>query len=223
MSTVTPLEDEVRNLARRARSALDTRKGQLLQLRAHLERLRAEQQERQRYRQLCEQVAALLQTAAEQARRDAREQVELLVTDALRYVFGHNLEFQVVTQDRGGRPEADFYVVSSYGPHRVQNRPQDARGGGVVDVVSLALRTALLLLARPPLEGPIVLDEPAKHVSEEYIARVASFLKETSASFGRQVIMVTHNQHLAHTGDRAYLVEMKDGISRVREVAVSLT
>ncbi|MEW5933577.1 MAG: ATP-binding protein [Bacillota bacterium] len=220
---VTPAEVEVRDLARRARASLEQRRGQLLQLKADLERLKGELAERQRYRELCTQVAALLRTAAEQARRDAREQVELLVTDALRYVFGPHLEFQVVTQERAGRSEAEFYVVSSFGSQRVQNRPQDARGGGVVDVVSLALRAALLLLARPPLEGPIVLDEPAKHVSEEYIARVASFLKETSSSFGRQVIMVTHNQHLAHTGDRAYLVEMKDGVSRAREVAVSLT
>ncbi|MDI6825024.1 MAG: ATP-binding protein, partial [Bacillota bacterium] len=205
---VTPAEVEVRDLARRARASLEQRRGQLLQLKADLERLKGELAERQRYRELCTQVAALLRTAAEQARRDAREQVELLVTDALRYVFGPHLEFQVVTQERAGRSEAEFYVVSSFGSQRVQNRPQDARGGGVVDVVSLALRAALLLLARPPLEGPIVLDEPAKHVSEEYIARVASFLKETSSSFGRQVIMVTHNQHLAHTGDRAYLVEM---------------
>lgn len=220
---VTPAEVEVRELAKRARASLEQRRGQLLQLKADLERLKGELAERQRYRELCTQVAALLRTAAEQARRDAREQVELLVTDALRYVFGPHLEFQVVTQERAGRSEAEFYVVSSFGSQRVQNRPQDARGGGVVDVVSLALRAALLLLARPPLEGPIVLDEPAKHVSEEYIARVASFLKETSSSFGRQVIMVTHNQHLAHTGDRAYLVEMKDGVSRAREVAVSLT
>ncbi|MBC7340105.1 MAG: ATP-binding protein [Firmicutes bacterium] len=210
-------------MAKRARASLEQRRGQYLQLKADLERLKGELAERQRYRELCTQVAVLLRTAAEQARRDAREQVELLVTDALRYVFGPHLEFQVVTQERAGRSEAEFYVVSSFGSQRVQNRPQDARGGGVVDVVSLALRAALLLLARPPLEGPIVLDEPAKHVSEEYIARVASFLKETSSSFGRQVIMVTHNQHLAHTGDRAYLVEMKDGVSRAREVAVSLT
>lgn len=220
---VTPAEVEVRELAKRARASLEQRRGQYLQLKADLERLKGELAERQRYRELCTQVAVLLRTAAEQARRDAREQVELLVTDALRYVFGPHLEFQVVTQERAGRSEAEFYVVSSFGSQRVQNRPQDARGGGVVDVVSLALRAALLLLARPPLEGPIVLDEPAKHVSEEYIARVASFLKETSSSFGRQVIMVTHNQHLAHTGDRAYLVEMKDGVSRAREVAVSLT
>lgn len=218
-----PAEAEVRELARRARATLEQRRGQCLQLEADLARLKAELAERQRYRELCTQVAALLRTAAEQARRDAREQVEMLVTDALRYVFGPHMEFQVVAQERSGRSDAEFYVVSSFGSQRVQNRPQDARGGGVVDVVSLALRAALLLLARPPLEGPIVLDEPAKHVSEEYIARVASFLKETSSSFGRQVIMVTHNQHLAHTGDRAYVVEMKDGVSRAREVTVSLT
>lgn len=216
-------EQEVQEMAARARKALEQRWGQRRQVEEELGRLRQRLEETQRRRMLYRQVAALLHAVAERAREDAREQVEILVTDALRYVFGPHLEFQVVAEQRAGRPEADFYVVSSYGTHRVQNRPQDARGGGVVDVVSLALRTALLLLARPRLAGPVVLDEPAKHVSEEYIARVASFLKETSASFDRQVIMITHNQHLAHAGDRAYLVEMKDGVSRVRELALSLT
>lgn len=220
---LTATELEVQSLVARARQVLEQRRGRREQLQEQLARLRKSLAERQRDRQLYGQVAALLRTVAEHARRDAREQVEMLVTDALRYVFGPHLEFQVVTQERAGRSEAEFYVVSSYGTHRVQTRPQDARGGGVVDVVSLALRAALLLLARPPLAGPMVLDEPAKHVSEEYIARVASFLKETSSSFGRQVIMVTHNQHLAQTGDKAYLVEMKEGVSRVRELAVSLT
>lgn len=220
---VMAAEQEIQDMAGRARKVLEQRRGQQRQVEEELARLRQSLADRQRRRELYGQVAALLRTVAERAREDAREQVEILVTDALRYVFGPHLEFQVLTEQRAGRSEADFYVVSSYGSHRVQNRPQDARGGGVVDVVSLALRAALLLLARPPLAGPVVLDEPAKHVSEEYIARVASFLKETSSSFGRQVIMITHNQHLAHTGDKAYLVEMKDGISQVRELAVSLT
>ena len=87
-----------------------------------------------------------------------------------------------------------------------------------MDVISLALRLALLHAFRPPVGGPAVLDEPGKHVSEEYAPQLARFLKGFSQSLGRQVIMVSHNQHLADSADIAYLMEMKQGASRVRRV-----
>ncbi|ASS74566.1 ATPase [Tumebacillus algifaecis] len=165
-----------------------------------------------------EQVKILLQESSAFAREQARRQIETMVTNALQFIFGdQDLEFRVEIDEVRGRAEGEFLVVSTYGGEiPVQTRPQDARGGGVVDVISLALRAALLHANRPRLDGPIILDEPAKHVSEEYSRQVAEFLKQLSTAFGRQIIMVTHNQHLANTGDTAYMVEMRSGKSYVR-------
>ncbi|HEU4965636.1 MAG TPA: ATP-binding protein [Bacilli bacterium] len=165
-----------------------------------------------------QQVKILLQESSAFAREQARRQIETMVTNALQFIFGDkDMEFRVVIEEVRGRAEGEFLVVSTYGGEiPVQTRPQDARGGGVVDVISLALRAALLHANRPRLDGPIILDEPAKHVSEEYSRQVAEFLKQISTAFGRQIIMVTHNQHLANTGDTAYMVEMRSGKSYVR-------
>jgi DNA repair exonuclease SbcCD ATPase subunit len=166
-----------------------------------------------------EQVRLLLLEAARHAREQGRRQVEYLVSQALQFVFGGDVEFKVEVEEKRDRPEAEFYVCSTYGGnYRVETTPQDARGGGVVDVISLALRLALLHAFRPPVGGPAVLDEPGKHVSEEYAPQLARFLKSFSQSLGRQVIMVSHNQHLADTADIAYLVEMQQGASRVRRI-----
>ena len=166
-----------------------------------------------------EKVRLLLQEAARHAREQGRRQVEFMVTQALQFVFGGDLEFKVVIEEKRDRPEAEFYVCSSYGGDlRVETAPQDARGGGVVDVISLALRLALLHAFRPPVGGPVILDEPAKHVSEEFSPQVAQFLKSFSQSLGRQIIMVSHNQHLADSADIAYLVEMSQGRSSVRRI-----
>lgn len=166
-----------------------------------------------------EQVRLLLLEAARHAREQGRRQVEYLVSQALQFVFGGDVEFKVEVEEKRDRPEAEFYVCSTYGGnYRVETTPQDARGGGVVDVISLALRLALLHAFRPPVGGPAVLDEPGKHVSEEYAPQLARFLKSFSQSLGRQVIMVSHNQHLADTADIAYLVEMQHGASRVRRI-----
>ncbi len=182
---------------------------------AREERLRAVREEIE----CLEQVRLLLSAAAEYAREQGRRQMELLVTQALQFVFGGDLEFRVKIEEKRERAEAEFLVSSTYGGEtRVETTPQDARGGGVVDVISLALRLAFLQALRPPVGGPLVLDEPAKHVSDEFAPQVARFLKECSQALGRQVIMVSHNQHLADAADVAYLVEMRQGKSSVRRI-----
>ena len=156
---------------------------------------------------------------SEHAREQARQTIESMVTRALQYVFGADLEFKIRIEESRGRPEAEFYVASTYGGEDVvENRPQDARGGGVVDVISLALRLVLLQSTRPLLEGPLLLDEPAKHVSDEFAFNVAEFLRELAQVFDRQVIMVTHNHQLAGVADNAFRVEMGEGKSRVNQV-----
>lgn len=201
----------------RLRAVYHRRKGQRDRLAAERERAGRRLGEVLEELEILGQVKALLQETSTFAREQARRRIEGMVTDALQYTFGSDLEFKVRVEELRGRPEAEFLVASTYGGDvRVENTPQDARGGGVVDVISLALRLALLEVNRPPLPGPIILDEPAKHVSEEFSLNVAQFLKGVSESFGRQVILVTHNAHLAGAGDVAYHVEMKEGRSVVQ-------
>ncbi|NLB89398.1 MAG: ATP-binding protein, partial [Syntrophomonadaceae bacterium] len=90
-----------------------------------------------------------------------------------------------------------------------------SRGGGIVDIISLALRIALLETSRPALDGPLILDEPAKHVSQDYSHNVAEFLKLVVNTFERQVIMVTHNSYLADSGDKAFEVKIESGVTQV--------
>lgn len=163
-----------------------------------------------------QKVNTIYRTAAEYARSQSKQIMESLVTNALTIVFTGDLQFQVELDSRGDKAEAFFFVSSTYGGERVvRNEPQEARGGGIVDIISLALRIALMETSRPRLGGPLVLDEPAKHVSEEYSRNVAQFLNMVVESFGRQVIMVTHNQHLVDAGNTAYEVTLDDGTSRV--------
>jgi len=197
----------------KARMALSRRKGERDQLGRDLEARQAELAELQEQAAVYDQVIALLQQTSEQARAQARERIERLVTNALQSIFGPEYSFRIELTEKAGRPEAEFYVISTIGGEPVQSRPQESRGGGVVDVVSLALRIAMLETYRPKLEGPLLLDEPAKHVSDEYIQPTAAFLKTISAVFQRQIIMVTHSAHLAQTADVAYQVVLRNGRS----------
>lgn len=165
-----------------------------------------------------EKVQALFARASEYAREQLKSRVEETVTAALLAVFGEGLTFRINIYQVGGQPAAEWQVISQYGNLEVAACPEDARGGGITDVVSLALRLAMLELVRPRVKGPVILDEPGKMISAEYAENLAGFLKQYAASMGRQVIMVTHNAALADVADKSYLVTQKDGVSEAREI-----
>ncbi len=164
-------------------------------------------------------VSILLQKTADYSREQAKKQIETLVTKCLQYIFETNIEFIIETEELRGKSSAEFYVTNIIEDTIIKTKPELSRGGGVVDIVALALRIAFLQIHKPRIEGPLILDEPAKHVSEEFIFNVADFLKQTSELFDRQVIMVTHNDHLASIASNINKVTIKDGISLVNKIA----
>jgi DNA repair exonuclease SbcCD ATPase subunit len=165
-----------------------------------------------------QKVKLLLQNASQFAREQSKTQMEYLVTQCLQYIFDPSMEFRIQLIEKANRIEGDFFVVSKINNSEIVTRPQDSRGGGVVDVISLALRVAMMEIHDPKIDGPIILDEPAKHVSEDFIGNVAEFLKQISTLFNRQIIMVTHNHHLLESADVCYNVKLNDGVSIVESV-----
>ena len=168
--------------------------------------------------ELLEKVTILFQKTSEYARLQAKRQIETLVTKCLQYVFENNIEFVIELEELRNKANAEFYVTSDSNGIIIKTKPELSRGGGVVDIVSLALRIAFLQIHKPRIQGPLILDEPAKHVSDDYIFNVGDFLKQTSEMFNRQIIMVTHNQHLSAISSSSYRVELDGSISYTRRV-----
>lgn len=167
---------------------------------------------------LLSKVSILFQKTSEFAREQAKSQIESLVTKCLQFVFDSDIKFLIEIEELRGKANAEFYVVNEVEDILIKTKPELSRGGGVVDIVSLALRIAFLQIHKPRIQGPLILDEPAKHVSEEFVFNVADFLKQTSELFNRQIIMVIYNNHLAAIGINAHKVELKGSISSVMEV-----
>ncbi|NLY78274.1 MAG: ATPase [Tissierellia bacterium] len=168
--------------------------------------------------ELNEKVVVLLQKTSEFARNQAKLQIESLVTNCLQYIFENNSEFQIEIEESYNKPSAEFYVITKDKDIIVKTKPELSRGGGVIDIISLALRIAFMQIHKPSIEGPLILDEPAKHVSNDYIYNVAEFLKKASEMFRRQIIMVTHNNYLSAIGTNTYRVELNGTVSHVEKV-----
>jgi DNA repair exonuclease SbcCD ATPase subunit len=161
------------------------------------------------------QTNILFQKTSEFQRKKACRQIEELGTFALQYVFGHEFRLEISMTPSGKKPEAEIYIVSMEEGQEIRTTAQDSRGGGIVDIVSLALKIVILQAYEPKIDGPIILDEPGKHVSSEYIMPLANFLKEVSQKFDRQIILVTHNPYLAETADKKLMVMLVNGKSKV--------
>lgn len=168
-----------------------------------------------------EKVSILLQKTSEFARSQAKIQIESLVTNCLQYIFENNMKFKIEIEELYGKPSADFFVITKHNDIIIKTKPELSRGGGVVDIISLALRIAFLQINKPQIEGPLILDEPAKHVSEDYIFNVADFLKKASEMFNRQIIIVTHNNHLSAIGTNTYKINLNETVSHVERLGIN--
>lgn len=192
--------------------------GKIEILENQLEKIEKSLEEKEKYSEVLSQVSVLFQKTSEFAREQSKRQIEDTVTKCLQFIFETDIEFLIELSEARSVPIAEFFVQSNYSEgYSIKTKPEIARGGGVVDIISLALRIAFLQQNQPSLSGPLILDEPGKHVSNDYIFNLGEFLKQSSNVFHRQIIMVTHNPHLSQISDKSFYVKNKGGISEVSQ------
>lgn len=161
-------------------------------------------------------IQSVLSQIADKVRIVSKDKLEQIVSSAIQFVFGPAFSFHIDMNQSSGKSQAEFYLVQEKNNQMIMTRPIDSHGGGVVDIISLALRIAVIHMhSNPSLSGPLILDEPGKHVSEEYAERMAQFLKYISSHFGRQIILVTHQPYLAEAADKHFEVQYWGGQSHV--------
>lgn len=141
-----------------------------------------------------------------------KEEVEELVTQGLCEIFEDPyIEFNINFVEKRNQTEALFYLTTKKDDQLIKGDIISTYGGGIVDVISISLRIIIMQLLR--LEGPLILDEPGKNISSQYIGNFGKFLIDVSKAFDRQIIMVTHNRVLADCANNIIKVEQKNGIS----------
>lgn len=171
-----------------------------------------------------ESLGIIYKETAEEARKQYTKILADNVTAALQHIFGPDFKFDIELKEARGRPEVEFYVEHEQDSIMLRNKPQDAMGGGVVDIVSAALQISIKHLYQNPVQrGPLILDEPGKHVSEEYAIKFGNFLSDISRALGLQIIMNTHQRVLADQADKVMYMEIRKGQSIVQETTASGT
>jgi len=187
------------------KSKLDSQRGQcsLLeeQINAQKDKLANLELDKEKYKKVVE----LLNFVQQVTKQKTKKSFERLVTYALRFIYSKEYMFELEFGRRGNLSEINFNVKTPDFAEAYD--PLDSSGGGVLDILSLALRICLLELTRPKIEGFVVLDEPFKHLSSNYLGQAIKFLDVITKKIGRQIILITHKQELIEQAE--YKMEIK--------------
>jgi len=94
--------------------------------------------------------------------------------------------------------------------------PEDGAGFGAINVACLALRVTCWALDAPRPHNTLILDEPFRDLSSEYMINASKMLKHLSKELGIQFIIVTHKQELKEEADKSFHVTKRNNKSKVR-------
>lgn len=171
-----------------------------------------------------EKVIIILTQAATTSRDNARAHFEKIITDALQFV-SQSKDYEFVIKELTGRAKAsyEFYIKSTVNGVECIQKPEDANGGGFVDIISVAAKYAYLEIFNDPkiMSGTLLYDEPGKMISEQMSIKFAEYIKFLGNHYGRQTIMVTHNDNLSNVADKTFVVRKNhNGISTATEQSV---
>lgn len=157
----------------------------------------------------------LLQRIAKEAQDGLVFMVEDVVQSALNSVFPHMYKFILSFSIARGKSAAVITLMDNLGN---EVDPMESNGGGIVDVVSFALRVAMVTLASE--EKTMILDEPFKWISSGYKEAAGDMLKALADQMGIQFIVVTHDDVIIEAADRVFRskVNKETGVAKVTTV-----
>lgn len=168
-----------------------------------------------------EKVIVILTQAATTSRDNARAHFEKIITDALQFVT-QSKDYEFIIKELTGRAKAsyEFYIKSTVNGVECIQKPEDANGGGFVDIISVAAKYAYREIFNDPkiMSDTLLYDEPGKMISEQMSVKFAEYIKFLGNHYGRQTIMITHNENLSNVADKTFVVRKdRNGISTATE------
>lgn len=201
------------NNIRDIRNQLEQRKGHAAEIRKQLKKNKKEQINLKNQISQHEKALEIVKQVALKTQKELEYHISNLISSAIDGVFPNNeYEFKVKFIERRGKTECDLVLTN--GDEEIN--PIEATGGGLVDIISLALRVSFLSMQNKKYEPVLLLDEPFKHLSTDLQNQAAIMLKELADKIGLQVIYISHSEDVSEIADKVFTVKKVKGISHVK-------
>lgn len=195
------------------RNKLERLKGKKNQIRHEISAIRDDIQDLEFEKLHIEEARLIIQQVAEDTQRQLEYHIGEACSLAIGIVFDNPYKVRLAYDKKRGRTEASITLERDGDI----TDAMDSVGGGIVDILSFALRVAMWSLRAKRTRNVFILDEPFKHLSKDLQGRACIMLKRISKELNIQIIMVTHSQALAESADKIFTVSIDDGVSCITE------
>jgi len=175
------------------------------------ERLSTEIQERQSLLADYTECVEVMNVVSVLSQQEFEQVVQVLVTQALQFVFGSDHSFEIDGGIARNQSEINLFLVID--GERFSPR-DDEFSGGQADVVSFALRVILWAIAYSPTRPTLIFDEPFRNLhgvsNGENIREMIRYLSDT---LHLQFIIITKDADLTMMADASFRIIKNHGIS----------
>jgi len=150
-----------------------------------------------------------VQSVALNVQNEIKYSIENIVNIFLDAMFPNEYTFKVLYEVSRNKTTARLVLVNSFG------RELDPleNGGGLADVISIALRISLLLITNK--ERVLLFDEPGKYISEDKKDLFYEIFQKLTKDLGIQMIIVTHDEKCIAIADNPVKIVKRNEISMV--------
>lgn len=160
----------------------------------------------------------ILQQTATQTQNRLSFHISEFITSALQSIWGDNAyKYELRFVEKRNRTEVEMVLKTQDGEVSLDNLNNIRSGGGVLDIVALALRIALWSL-QPNKQPMMILDQPLSNLDMNHLPKAGQLIDELSNKLGMQFVMINHNPALADIADKTFYVEKIDNKSTVKEL-----
>lgn len=136
-----------------------------------------------------------------------KDQVESLITMAVRSVFdSRNFAFRLKFKQTKRGLECKPLIVETIDGEEREQSPKDDMGTSIIDLISFTFRVVLWFLEKNRTRSFFYLDEPLKHIGHgDMLERSGKVIMEIVDKLNIQLIMNTHAPKLVTIADKAFV------------------
>jgi DNA repair exonuclease SbcCD ATPase subunit len=198
------------------RTKVEQAKGEMNVLQRQLSDFESKYEQENKTLEHIQEAQQILQQTAKQTQNKLSFHISEFITSALQSIWGEQAyAFELRFVEKRNKTEVEMLLKTDDGEISLDNLNNIRSGGGVLDVVALALRIALWSL-RPNKQSILILDQPLSNLDQNHLPKAGELITELSRKLDMQFLMINHNPALADIADKTFFVEKTDGVSKVR-------